>query len=356
MRNTRWVVIDTETDGLYEPIHVVELSGQLMEGWERIGEPFQMLLNHNVRIPAEAVALHGYTQEYLSRHGQDPRQVHAAFREYARDYPLVAHNLSYDWNRCLEPEWARLGVPKVGQRGFCCMMLARRLVPEARSYRLDALKECFQLTPGQSHRAKSDVLTVVELFQKVYRQRLEPAGLDTFDAIAGFAKRTPVAKCLDMVRGRAKAATPPPLPKDEWYYLDAARNPHGPLPARQVFENTGPESIYVWREGMADWVVSRECPEFLASCQSPNAIQPAPRKFAAEKTMSELIGLCRGLIADEKITTAEVMFLHTWLQDAGFIQEWPASEIAQTVERFMEDGAVTKEEKEELKGLIQRVM
>ena len=117
MRNgTRWVVIDTETDGLYEPIHVVELSGQLMEGWEQAGEPFRMLLNHDVPIPQEAVAIHGYTQEYLQRNGQEPRRVHTAFREYARDYPLVAHNLSYDWNRCLEPEWARLGVPTSGAR------------------------------------------------------------------------------------------------------------------------------------------------------------------------------------------------------------------------------------------------
>ena len=79
------------------------------------------------------------------------------------------------------------------------MMLARRLVPETSSYRLEALKQCFQLTPSQSHQAKNDVLTVVELFQKVYRRRLEPAGLDTFDAIARFARRTPIAKCWDMV-------------------------------------------------------------------------------------------------------------------------------------------------------------
>ena len=49
------------------------------------------------------------------------------------------------------------------------------------------------------------------------------------------------------------------------------------------------------------------------------------------------------------------MFLSSWLQDAGFIAEWPASEIAQTMERILEDGVVTKEEKEELKRLIQRI-
>lgn len=215
MKRTRWVIIDTETDGLFDPIHVVELCGQLMEGWERVGEPFQMFLNHDVPIPAEAVAIHGYTQEYLRIHGREPRLVHEAFRGYARDYPLVAHNLSFDWNRCLEPEWTRLGVPQIGQGGFCCMMLARRLVPEISSYRLDVLKQCFRLTPSQSHQAKNDVMAVVELFERVYRQRLEPAGLDTFESIRAFAKRTPVARCLDLVRCGCEVTAHPPLPKGD---------------------------------------------------------------------------------------------------------------------------------------------
>jgi putative phage-type endonuclease len=354
-KGTRWVVIDTETDGLYEPIHIVELSGQLMEGWQPVGEPFRMLLNHDVPIPSEAVAIHGYTQEYLRRHGEEPVRVHTAFRDYARDYPLVAHNLSYDWNRSLEPEWARLGVPQIGQRGFCCMMLARRLVPETSSYRLEALKQCFQLTQTRSHQAKNDVLTVVELFQRVYRPRLESAGLDTFDSVTTFAKRTPVAKCLDIIRGAPKTAARSSALKDEWYYLDAATDSHGPLPARQVSQLAGLEAYYVWREGMNDWVVSRDCPEFVALSQSPPPPQQPIRKFEGTKTMSELVGLCRGLIADDKITTAEVMFLSSWLQDAGFIAEWPASEIAQTIERILEDGVVTKDEKEELKRLIQSI-
>ncbi len=206
---TRWVIIDTETDGLCQPIHVVELSGQLMEGWQPVGEPFRMLLNHDVYIPAEAVAIHGYTREYLRKHGEEPFRVHTAFREFARDYPLVAHNLSYDWNRCLEPEWARLGVPPIGRRGFCAMMLARRLLYEITSCRLDALKARFRLTQTQSHRATNDVLTVVELFLKVYRPRLEAAGVDTFASVSAFAKRTPVATCLDLVRGGPKAEGKP---------------------------------------------------------------------------------------------------------------------------------------------------
>jgi DNA polymerase III alpha subunit (gram-positive type) len=195
-----WVIIDTETDGLSAPIHVVELAAQFMRGWDPVGEPFRMYLNHEVRIPTEAIAVHGYTQAYLRKNGRDPREVHEAFRAYVKDCPLVAHNLTYDWDRTLLPEWARLGIPPIGKRGFCTLTLARRLVPEIRSHRLNKLKSDFRLLMNRSHEALSDVQTVVELFQKVLRPRLELAGIDTFEAIAGFAKLAPIAKCVDLIR------------------------------------------------------------------------------------------------------------------------------------------------------------
>ena len=137
---------------------------------------------------------------------------------------------------------------------------------------------------------------------------------------------------------------------------DGEISAHGPLPARQVSESAGLQAFYIWREGMSDWLVSRECAEFLSYCQSPPSVEQPSRKFEAAQTMGELVGLCRALIADDKITTAEVMFLSSWLQDAGFIAEWPAAEIAQTMERILEDGVVTKVEKEELKRLIHSVV
>jgi hypothetical protein len=328
-----------------------------MDGWNAVGEPFRMLLNHNVPIPEAAFAIHGYSREYLKEHGRNPMTVYDAFRDYVGECPIVAHNLGYDWNRCLEPEWSRLGIPRIGQRGFCCMMLARRLVPETKSYRLDELKQCFRLTDSKSHNAKNDVITVVELFQRVYRLRLGVAGLDTFEAIAQFAKMTPVAKCLDLVQvGPGKSGDTSP-PGNRWYFLDSEGDSRGPLPAREVLETAAATQFYVWREGMSDWVVNSECSEFIEMCEAPPSVPEQVRPVpASTKTMSELIGVCRGLIADNKITSAEVMFLNTWLQDAGFLDEWPASEIAQTLERILEDGVISKREKEELKELIQRVV
>jgi len=124
MKNEEWLVVDTETNGLMPPICAVEIAAQRMMGWEPTGAPFRILLNHDVPIESMAEALHGYSREYLRKHGQNPVAAHQSFHGYAGNLPIVSYNISFDWNRVLEPEYGRLGVPCSGVRGFCAMTLA----------------------------------------------------------------------------------------------------------------------------------------------------------------------------------------------------------------------------------------
>ena len=213
----RWVIVDTETDGLTAPIHVIEIAAQLMEGSQPYGDPFQIYLNHDVPIPAAATAIHGYTREFLREHGQKPTEAHEAFRQYARDHPIAAHNLAYDWNRTLEPEWMRLGLPPIGQRGFCTMLLSRRVIADLASFRLDALKQHFRLGEGESHKALNDVQTVVKLFTTVIKPRLEFAGLTTFQEWVEFSRRRPISKCL------FETNPPKKINSIQTYYLNPRR-------------------------------------------------------------------------------------------------------------------------------------
>lgn len=191
--------MDTETDGIRWPIHVVEVCAQRMRGWEPCAEPFRVWLNHDVPIPPEVVGVHGYDRAFLRKHGAEPRAAHRAFGEYAAGLPFVAHNLSFDWDRCLRPEWARLGFGSAfGQRGFCTVMLSRRVLGgEVRRHGLGALREHFGLNPlGRAHQALGDVQTTVELVRDVLGPRLRRAGLEDFAEVAAFAARTPVAACV----------------------------------------------------------------------------------------------------------------------------------------------------------------
>lgn len=200
MTNEGWIILDTETNGVYPPICTVEIAAQRMQGWEPAGEPFRVLLNHDVPIDPGAQAVHGYSRDFLRRHGEDPVRAHQAFHAYAGDLPIVAYNISFDWNRVLEPEYQRLGVPTTGRRGFCAMTLARRVIPETRNYRLETLKGHFHLGDEPSHRALNDVRSVMRLFQHVLRERLVRAGIEGFPAVAAFSRRTPVRMCQAQIR------------------------------------------------------------------------------------------------------------------------------------------------------------
>ncbi len=202
MNDESWLIVDTETNGVMTPIHAVEIAAQRMRGWRRDGAPFRVLLNHDVWIDPGAEAVHGYSRAFLRVHGIAPHEAHVAFRAYAEDLPMVAYNLSFDWDRVLHPEYARLGVTNAGRRGFCALTLSRRVVRDTSNFRLDTLKHHYGLNlGGRSHQGHEDVETVTALFEQVLAPSMERAGIVGFEAVADFSRRTPVRSCLDYIHG-----------------------------------------------------------------------------------------------------------------------------------------------------------
>lgn len=188
MKDTRWILIDTETTGIRPPIFVVEIGAQRMRGWEPEGAPFQRLLNQNRDIPPEAARVHGYTKEILERDGEPAKAVYEAFADYVGELPLVAYNLQYDLDQVLLPEWKRLGISQIGERGFCAFRLAQRLlgpVP-AGNCKLQTLRQYYRLPQRGAHTALGDVETVVDLLGQVLRPLAERYGLDSWKSVCGF--------------------------------------------------------------------------------------------------------------------------------------------------------------------------
>lgn len=388
MRDEPWLIVDTETSGFGDPVHVVELAAQRMRGWERDGTPYSVLLNHDVPIDPMAEAVHGYSRQFLRAHGAHPAEAHMAFRQYAGDLPVVSYNISYDWNRCLEPEYRRLGLPPAGRRGFCAMTLSRRVIVETQNYKLDTLRAAFLLNEQRSHIGRNDVETLVSLFEKVLAPRLYQAGLVGFEAVAEFSRRTPVADCIEQVHGAGD-----PI----WYLLDVDGNPQGPFPTPAVREFIKVGPALVWREGMTDWVQTDELPDFTppvarrrTRSKKTSAKLPEPKGCPPGTTMAqaftapsnqqvqsktlcqstrsqpdhserlkwtdELIGLCKGILADGVVNTAELLMLQEWLMGCPFTHIYPMSIVAEVIEDIVADGVVTSEELEHLKQMIEVIL
>ena len=97
----KWVLIDTETNGISAPIYVVDFAAQKMKGWTPDVPPFQSYLNQNVDIPKEVSRINGYTREILERDGKPAREVYEDFRNYAGNLPVSSYNIDFDWDRVL---------------------------------------------------------------------------------------------------------------------------------------------------------------------------------------------------------------------------------------------------------------
>lgn len=191
MNPEKWVIIDTETTGISQPIYVVEIAAQKMIGLKRDGEPFRKLINQNEEIPAEASRVHGYTREILERDGQDPHSVYKEFADYVGDLPIVAYNLSYDWDDVLIREWERLGIDPIGTRGFCAYHLTQRLLDPspAGNFKLQSLRQYFRLPERGAHTALGDVDTVIDLFEVALSNRMQEEGLNNLSKVMQFAEK-----------------------------------------------------------------------------------------------------------------------------------------------------------------------
>ncbi len=162
----REIVLDTETTGLdpFQGHRLVEIG--CVELINRIpsGQTFHRYFNPERGMPAEALAIHGLTDEFL----KDKFFFAEAADElvaFLGDAPLVIHNAAFDIG-FLNAELERAGRPAIGrERVIDTLLLARRKHPGGPN-RLDDL--CARYAIDNSHRTKHGALLDAELLAEVY--------------------------------------------------------------------------------------------------------------------------------------------------------------------------------------------
>ena len=75
---------------------------------------------------------------------------------------------------------------------------------------------------------------------------------------------------------------------------------------------------------------------------------PSPSE-SLKQSLGELLGLARGLMADEKLTNSEIHFLHNWLEERySMTSSFPGNVIHERIKDVLEDGVITEEERSHL--------
>lgn len=72
------------------------------------------------------------------------------------------------------------------------------------------------------------------------------------------------------------------------------------------------------------------------------------------KAIEQLTGICAGIIADGVVTPKEVEFFANWVQKYAPLEPvWPFTDVLKRVETIFADGRATKEECEDLRGVME---
>jgi DNA polymerase III subunit epsilon len=162
----REIVFDTETTGLNPATgdRLVEIGCVELINRVETGNHFHCYFNPQRNMPAEAEAVHGLSERFLSDKPLFADQVEGLL-EFIGDAPLIAHNASFDFG-FLNWELGACGRPIVDlSRMVDTLAIARKMHPGAK-HSLDAL--CSRYGIDRSHRVKHGALLDAQLLAQLY--------------------------------------------------------------------------------------------------------------------------------------------------------------------------------------------
>lgn len=214
-----FVVCDLETTGL-SPCRneIIEVGLVLVEGG-RIKNTFHTLVRPQNRLPVGIRRLTGLKDEDF-RDSPEIKEVLPRILNFLADHPLVGHNVSFD-RSFLEAAAGKLSNP-----AYDTLELAKIIFPFSPGYRLGSLGKYLGIANAGEHRALSDALATVTLYDRLM------AGLKELDA------NLLISLCFFLLRAGSSWAGP---------LLSLASRP---------VPETGPEPLFFIPAGE----ISGECP------------------------------------------------------------------------------------------------
>ena len=159
-----YVVVDLETTGL-QPARdrILEIGAwKVVDG--KITEKFWEYVNPQMDISERIQELTGISNETV----KDARvisEVLPEFVAFCEGFDLLGHNILFDYS-FLKQQAVKLKIP-FEKNGIDTLRIARVLLPELESKRLEALCTYFQIDLTHAHRAYYDALATWHLYERL---------------------------------------------------------------------------------------------------------------------------------------------------------------------------------------------
>jgi len=204
-----FVAFDVETTGLDSQTDRIIQVGAVRFDRDGAGETCEQLVNPGMRIPGEALAVHGITDDMVAA-APPVREVLPHIIRFFGDSVLVAHNAQFDIS-FFEAAFAEAGVEPPPNPILCTRELARRVLPNLSNYKLTTLVRVLNIPAGRHHRALADARYDAEVFRRCI-DRIDPEWRISFDHLlayhgAPFRFGTASAHVLEAVRLAMKGQT-----------------------------------------------------------------------------------------------------------------------------------------------------
>lgn len=166
----REIVLDTETTGMdpYDGDRIVEIGCVELINHIPTGNHYHVYINPERDVPAEVVAVHGLTEEFLS---DKPifAEVYADFLDFIGDAKLVIHNAEFDM-KFINHHLTEMGAQAIpSTRVVDSLTMARQKFPGSPAS-LDAL--CKRFNVDNSSRTLHGALLDSEILADVYLELL----------------------------------------------------------------------------------------------------------------------------------------------------------------------------------------
>lgn len=160
-----YVVFDVETTGL-SPVYdtIIELAGVKLHNGEVV-DRFESFANPHRRLPAKIIDITGITDDMV-KGAPEIDDVLKDFHKWTEGNVLVAHNANFDIG-FLNQGYKRISYEKVDNIVIDTLALARYLLPELGSHRLNTLCKHLGVELTQHHRAIYDAEATAEMFWKM---------------------------------------------------------------------------------------------------------------------------------------------------------------------------------------------
>ena len=159
------IVLDTETTGISikEGHRIVEIGCIELENLVPTKNKFHYYLNPERKVSEEALKIHGYSDEFLSKQKKF-NEISEEFLEFIKNKRIIIHNAQFDLSH-LNNELKLLGINEISNEIIDTLILAREKFPGSQAS-LDALCKRFRI--DNSSRVTHTALIDCDLLAKVY--------------------------------------------------------------------------------------------------------------------------------------------------------------------------------------------